>query len=143
MAIDDYPSQLESPHPERPFFATNRVGVARVTGYDTARQTFDSSREVPELARIFIHFGVYWMKFWCAVSQREQRNCFAARDSDPARCWEPAWARTELMRAVLNILPYPSKETSLGDQPDPLMCGPATVLSEYREGSGGSFPLVR
>lgn len=52
-------------------------------------------------------------------------------------------ARLESMRHVLNLLPYPGKDTSLVYPPDPLICGPASTLSEYGEGSGGSFPLVR
>src|SRR5699024_7599185 len=52
-------------------------------------------------------------------------------------------ARLQSMRHVLNLLPYPGKDTSVVYDPDPLICGPASVLSESGEGSGGSFPLVR
>ncbi|MDY6055857.1 polyphosphate kinase 2, partial [Micrococcus sp.] len=52
-------------------------------------------------------------------------------------------ARLEAIRHVLHTLPYPNKDPRVVHAPDPLVCGPASALSEVDESAGGSFPRVR
>ena len=161
----------------------NRAGVERVLGFCTPQQYLEFMRDTPDLERMLVNSGLHLVKFWFSVSQQEQRNRFAIRETDPIRRWklsptdlasldkwdqytqakdamffytdtmDAPWtvvksndkrrARLESMRHVLNILPYPGKDTSVVYRPNPLICGPASVLSESGEGCGGSFPLVR
>jgi len=161
----------------------NRAGVERVMGFCTPQQYLEFMREAPDIERMLVNSGIHLVKFWFSVSQREQRNRFAMRETDPVRRWklsptdlasldkwdeytqakdamffytdtkDAPWtvvksndkrrARIESMRHVLNLLPYPGQDSTVVYPPDPVICGPASVLSEYGEGSGGSFPLVR
>ncbi|WP_448941003.1 polyphosphate kinase 2 [Micrococcus luteus] len=66
----------------------NRAGVERVMGYCTAQQYLEFMRETPELERMLVNSGVHIIKFWFSVSQREQLNRFAARETDPVRRWK-------------------------------------------------------
>ena len=53
-------------------------------------------------------------------------------------------ARLEAMRHVLDVLPYPNKDTRIVHTPDPLVCGPANVVLEGEDDAGGgAFPRVR
>ncbi len=161
----------------------NRAGVERVMGYCSPQQYLEFMRETPELERMLVNSGIHLIKFWFSVSQREQLNRFATRETDPVRRWklsptdlasldkwddyttakeamffytdtaDAPWtvvksndkkrARLEAMRHVLHTLPYPGKDTRIVHQPDPLVCGPATELSEFGEHDGGAFPRVR
>src|SRR5690625_96725 len=161
----------------------NRAGVERVMGFCTPQQYLEFMREAPDIERMLVNSGIHLVKFWFSVSQREQRNRFAMRETDPVRRWklsptdlasldkwdeytqakdaiffdtdtkDAQWtvvksndkhrARIESMRHVLTLLPYPGRDSTVVYPPDPVICGPDSVLSEYGEGSGGSFPLVR
>ncbi len=161
----------------------NRAGVERVMGFCTPQQYLEFMRDTPDLERMLVNSGLHLVKFWFSVSQREQRNRFVIRETDPISRWklsptdlasldkwdqytqakdamffytdtkDAPWtvvksndkrrARLESMRHVLNLLPYPGKDTSVVYRPDPLICGPASVLNESGEDPGGSFPLVR
>ena len=161
----------------------NRAGVERVMGYCSPQQYLEFMRETPELERMLVNSGIHLIKFWFSVSQREQLNRFATRETDPVRRWklsptdlasldkwddyttakeamffytdtaDAPWtvvksndkkrARLEAMRHVLHTLAYPGKDTRIVHQPDPLVCGPATELSEFGEQDGGAFPKVR
>lgn len=66
----------------------NRAGVERVMGYCTPQQYLEFMRETPELERMLVNSGIHLVKFWFSVSQREQRNRFASRETDPIRRWK-------------------------------------------------------
>ena len=51
-------------------------------------QHLEFMRETPELERMLVNSGVHIIKFWFSVSQREQLNRFAARETDPV-CKRP------------------------------------------------------
>ncbi|WP_206451395.1 polyphosphate kinase 2 [Micrococcus sp. KRD096] len=51
-------------------------------------QYLEFMRETPELERMLVNSGVHIIKFWFSVSQREQLNRFAARETDPVRRWK-------------------------------------------------------
>ena len=51
-------------------------------------QHLEFMRETPELERMLVNSGVHIIKFWFSVSQREQLNRFAARETDPVRRWK-------------------------------------------------------
>lgn len=149
----------------------NRAGVERVMGFCTPQQYLEFMREAPDIERMLVNSGIHLVKFWFSVSQREQRNRFAMRETDPVRRWklsptdlasldkwdeytqakdamffytdtkDAPWtvvksndkrrARIESMRHVLNLLPYPGQDPTVVYPPDPVICGPASVLSEY------------
>jgi polyphosphate kinase len=52
-------------------------------------------------------------------------------------------ARLEAMRHVLHTLPYPDKDNRVVHEPDALVCGPASRLSEPGEHDAGAFPSLR
>ncbi|MGW5852862.1 MULTISPECIES: polyphosphate kinase 2 [unclassified Micrococcus] len=66
----------------------NRAGVERVMGYCTPPQYLEFMRETPELERMLVNSGIHLVKFWFSVSQREQLNRFASRETDPVRRWK-------------------------------------------------------
>lgn len=66
----------------------NRAGVERVMGFCTQEQYDIFMRQAPEFERLIVDAGIHLTKFWCSVTQREQRTRFAIRQIDPVRRWK-------------------------------------------------------
>ncbi|MBB5847616.1 polyphosphate kinase 2 (PPK2 family) [Micrococcus endophyticus] len=110
----------------------NRAGVERVMGCCSPQQYLEFMRETPNLERMLVNSGIHIIKFRFSVSQREQLNRYASRETDPVRRWK--LSPTDLAS--------PDKDERIVHRPDPHICALATELFETGEDSGGSFPRV-
>jgi polyphosphate kinase 2 len=66
----------------------NRAGVERVMGFCTDDQYAEFIDQAPLLEQMWVENGISLTKFWCSVSQSEQRTRFAIRLIDPVRQWK-------------------------------------------------------
>jgi len=66
----------------------NRAGVERVMGFCSAKQHRRFLQNCPEAERYMIDGGVWLIKYWLEVSDREQERRFNARMEDPLRQWK-------------------------------------------------------
>ncbi len=66
----------------------NRAGVERVMNFCTKDQYDTFIKQTPEFERLIVDGGIHLTKFWCSVTQREQRTRFAIRQIDPVRRWK-------------------------------------------------------
>ncbi|MCF0253179.1 MAG: polyphosphate kinase 2 [Duodenibacillus sp.] len=66
----------------------NRAGVERVMGFCTDEEYQEFMRECPEFERNLVRSGIYLIKFWFSVSQKEQRRRFHERQFHPLKRWK-------------------------------------------------------
>ena len=66
----------------------NRANVERVMGFCTDEEYREFLRSVPEFERMLIRSGIFLIKYWFSVSDREQELRFQARIKDPTRRWK-------------------------------------------------------
>lgn len=66
----------------------NRAGVEKVMGFCTPEQHAEFIRQAPIFEQLLVDDGISLTKFWCSVSQAEQRTRFAIRMVDPVRQWK-------------------------------------------------------
>ncbi len=66
----------------------NRAGVERVMGFCTPGEYLEFMRQTPEFERMLTRAGIRLYKYWFSVTQSEQRNRFAARETDPLKRWK-------------------------------------------------------
>ena len=66
----------------------NRAGVERVMGFCTPSDYLEFMRQCPEFERMLARSGILLFKYWFSVSREEQRNRFAARETDPLKQWK-------------------------------------------------------
>jgi polyphosphate kinase len=66
----------------------NRAGVERVMGFCTDQEYNEFMRQAPEFERHLVRSGVWVIKFWFSVSQKEQRRRFKEREVHPLKQWK-------------------------------------------------------
>ena len=66
----------------------NRAGVERVMGFCEPNEYLEFMRQTPEFERMLVRSGVTLFKYWFSVTQEEQRNRFASRETDPLKRWK-------------------------------------------------------
>ncbi len=66
----------------------NRAGVERVMGFCTDTEYNEFMRQAPEFERHLVRSGVWLIKFWFSVSQKEQRRRFKEREVHPLKQWK-------------------------------------------------------
>ncbi len=66
----------------------NRAGVERVMGFCSENQYDEFMHQVPGLEKNLIRSGIFVIKLWFSVTQKEQRRRFKAREGDPLKQWK-------------------------------------------------------
>ena len=66
----------------------NRAGVEYVMGFCTKKQHRTFLERCPEIERYITNGGIFLIKIWLEVSDKEQARRFAARIDDPLRQWK-------------------------------------------------------
>ena len=66
----------------------NRAGVERVMEFCTDEEYNEFMRQAPEFERHLVRSGVWLIKFWFSVSQKEQRRRFKEREVHPLKQWK-------------------------------------------------------
>jgi len=66
----------------------NRAGVERVMGFCTKEQHARFLELCPEIEKYIVDGGIYLIKVWLEVSDKEQKRRFEARLEDPLRQWK-------------------------------------------------------
>lgn len=66
----------------------NRAGVERVMQFCEPYEYLEFMRQTPEFERMLTRSGIRLFKYWFSVTQDEQRNRFASRETDPLKQWK-------------------------------------------------------
>jgi len=66
----------------------NRAGVEKVMGFCTDAQYQQFLRDTPEFERALVDDGIFLLKYWLSVDQKEQEERFAERAADPLKRWK-------------------------------------------------------
>lgn len=66
----------------------NRAGVERVMGFCTDEEYNEFMRQAPEFERMITRSGIFLIKFWFSVSQKEQHRRFQERQVHPLKQWK-------------------------------------------------------
>ena len=66
----------------------NRSGVERVMGFCKDDEYNEFMRQAPEFERMLSRSGIYLVKFWFSVSQKEQHRRFNERQIHPLKQWK-------------------------------------------------------
>ncbi|NVK44144.1 MAG: polyphosphate kinase 2 [Oceanospirillaceae bacterium] len=66
----------------------NRAGVERVMGFCTKAEAREFLETAPQLEQMLIRSELHLVKFWFAVSKKEQRKRFHQRETDPLKQWK-------------------------------------------------------
>lgn len=66
----------------------NRAGVERVMGFCSDDEYDEFMRQTPEFERMLARSGIYLIKFWFSVSQKEQHRRFKERQVHPLKQWK-------------------------------------------------------
>ena len=66
----------------------NRAGVERVMGFCAPAEYLEFMRQTPEFERMLTRSGIRLFKYWFSVTQEEQRQRFASRETDPLKRWK-------------------------------------------------------
>jgi polyphosphate kinase 2 len=66
----------------------NRAGVERVMGFCTDSEYNEFMLQAPEFERHLVRSGIWLIKFWFSVSQKEQRRRFKEREVHPLKQWK-------------------------------------------------------
>lgn len=66
----------------------NRAGVERVMGFCSDDEYNEFIRQTPEFERMLARSGIYLIKFWFSVSQKEQHRRFKERQVHPLKQWK-------------------------------------------------------
>ena len=66
----------------------NRAGVEHVMGFCTDKQYKKFLEVTPMFERNIVDAGIYLIKFWLEVGNKEQQRRFEARIKDPMRQWK-------------------------------------------------------
>ena len=84
--ISELPTKGEMVFYDRSWY--NRAGVERVMGFCEPGEYLEFMRQTPELERMLVRSGIRLYKYWFSVTQDEQRNRFASRETDPLKRWK-------------------------------------------------------
>ncbi|MGC1495783.1 MAG: polyphosphate kinase 2 [Sulfitobacter sp.] len=66
----------------------NRAGVERVMNFCAPTEYLEFMRQTPEFERMLVRSGIKLFKYWFSVTQDEQKNRFASRETDPLKRWK-------------------------------------------------------
>ncbi|UWR26816.1 polyphosphate kinase 2 [Sulfitobacter sp. S223] len=66
----------------------NRAGVERVMDFCAPAEYLEFMRQTPEFERMLARSGIRLFKYWFSVTQEEQRQRFASRETDPLKRWK-------------------------------------------------------
>lgn len=66
----------------------NRAGVERVMQFCAPQDYLEFMRQTPEFERMLTRSGIRLFKYWFSVTQGEQRERFASRETDPLKQWK-------------------------------------------------------
>jgi polyphosphate kinase 2 len=66
----------------------NRAGVERVMGFCTDDEYREFLRSCPDFERMLVQSGMTLIKYWFAISPREQERRFRSRLEDPRKRWK-------------------------------------------------------
>ena len=66
----------------------NRAGVERVMGFASEEQVEAFFRDVPEFERMLVRSGIYVLKYWLSITDKEQQLRFMIRIHDPMKQWK-------------------------------------------------------
>jgi len=66
----------------------NRAGVERVMGFCTDTQYKQFLADTPPFERALVDDGIFLLKYWLSVDQKEQEERFAERAADPLKRWK-------------------------------------------------------
>ncbi|MGH1457398.1 MAG: polyphosphate kinase 2 [Paracoccaceae bacterium] len=66
----------------------NRAGVERVMGFCEPTEYLEFMRQTPQLEQMLTRSGIRLYKYWFSVTQDEQRDRFASRETDPLKRWK-------------------------------------------------------
>lgn len=66
----------------------NRAGVERVMSFCKPNEYLEFMRQTPEFERMLARSGIRLFKYWFSVTQSEQKNRFASRETDPLKRWK-------------------------------------------------------
>ena len=66
----------------------NRAGVEKVMGFCTDAQYKQFLAEAPAFERALVDDGIFLLKYWLSVDQKEQEERFAERAADPLKRWK-------------------------------------------------------
>ncbi|MDH3218060.1 MAG: polyphosphate kinase 2 [Gammaproteobacteria bacterium] len=66
----------------------NRAGVERVMGFCDPSAYLEFMRQCPEIERMLVRSGILLFKYWFSVTQKEQRQRFESRKTDPLKQWK-------------------------------------------------------
>jgi polyphosphate kinase len=66
----------------------NRAGVEYVMGFCSKEQHRLFLERCPEIEKYIVDGGIFLIKFWLEVSDKEQKRRFEARITDPIRQWK-------------------------------------------------------
>lgn len=66
----------------------NRAGVEKVMGFCRDDEYEEFMRQTPEFERMLARSGIYLIKFWFSVSQKEQHRRFKERQVHPLKQWK-------------------------------------------------------
>jgi polyphosphate kinase len=66
----------------------NRAGIERVLGFCTPEEYQRFLRQCPIYERLLVEDGIFLIKYWFSVSDKEQERRLRARVTDPLRRWK-------------------------------------------------------
>lgn len=66
----------------------NRSGVEHVMGFCSDEEYNEFMRQTPEFERMLTRSGIFLIKFWFSVSQKEQHRRFKERQVHPLKQWK-------------------------------------------------------
>jgi polyphosphate kinase 2 len=66
----------------------NRAGVEKVMGFCTDAEYREFLRSCPEFERMLVQSGMILIKYWFAISPKEQERRFRSRMEDPRKRWK-------------------------------------------------------
>ncbi|WP_299566296.1 polyphosphate kinase 2 [uncultured Sulfitobacter sp.] len=66
----------------------NRAGVERVMNFCAPSDYLEFMRQTPEFERMLTRSGIRLFKYWFSVTREEQKQRFAARETDPLKRWK-------------------------------------------------------
>ncbi len=66
----------------------NRAGVERVMGFCSDEEYNEFMRQVSDFEKNLIRSGIFVIKLWFSVTQKEQRRRFKARKAHPLKQWK-------------------------------------------------------
>jgi polyphosphate kinase len=96
----------------------NRAGVEKVMGFCTPAEHERFLRQAPVFERMLIEDGMFLVKYWFSVSDREQEKRFKARQTDPLKQWKLSPIDLEAQRRWVDYSKAKDEMFARTDLPD-------------------------